>query len=158
MFTMQIILLRLIVYVCWWYIWDIAYILKWLAYKGNRTLMHFIVTWPLITYKMYYYFSSSYTFFDLDFIDFCNVMLVLCVYFRYMLIKNLCASKWWNSAEKERKGKKGKIRLKSQKSVGSKSQWIQTYPRRTYSSKLSFIYLVLFFYLSSLRNKSKNKV
>jgi len=46
----------------------------------------------LITRKMQYYFSSTFTFFDLDFIDFCNVMLVLCVYFTYLLIKGPCAS------------------------------------------------------------------
>ena len=56
--------------------------------------------WYMITRKMHYYFDSSYTFFDFDFINFCNVMLVLCVYFRYLSVKGLRASKWWNSAKK----------------------------------------------------------
>ena len=72
----------------------------------------------LITCKMHYYFSSTYTFFDLDFIDFCNVMLVLCVYFRYLLIKSLCVSKWWNSVKKEKKGKKRKNKVKKSEVSG----------------------------------------
>jgi len=45
------------------------------------------ITMSVITCKMHYYFSSTYTFSDLDFIDFCNIMLVLCVYFRYLSVK-----------------------------------------------------------------------
>jgi len=57
----------------------------------------------MITRKIHYYFSSTYTCFDLGFINFCNVMLVLCVYFRYLLIKGPCASKWWKIGEKRKK-------------------------------------------------------
>jgi len=58
------------------------------------------------TIQMHYYFSLTYTFFDLDFIDFFNIMLVLCVYFRYLSVKSLRTSKWWNSTKRERKDKK----------------------------------------------------
>jgi len=47
----------------------------------------------LITRKMQYYFSLTYTFFYLDFIDLCNVMLGLCVYFRYLSVKGRRESK-----------------------------------------------------------------
>jgi len=76
------------------------------------------------------YFDSTYAFFDFDFIDFCNVMLVLCVYFRYLSVKGRRASKLWNIVKKGRKKKlkkEEKKRLKSQKSCG-KSKPDQFFP------------------------------
>lgn len=63
----------------------------------------------MITLKMYYYSDSTYTYFDLDFLDVCNVMLVFCVYFRYLLTKGPYASKWWKAVKKRKELQKVNI-------------------------------------------------
>jgi len=73
------------------------------------------MVWLLITCKIHYYLSSTYTCFDLGFIDFCNVMLVLCVYFRYLLINGPCASKWWKKEESSQSPESQQIRWESQR-------------------------------------------
>lgn len=60
----------------------------------------------LITCKMHYFIRSIYTCFSVDFIDFCSVILVLYVHFRYLAIGDLYALKWWKNTKN---GKKYKI-------------------------------------------------
>jgi hypothetical protein len=83
----------------------------------------------MITRKIHYYFSSTYTCFDLDFIDFCNVILVLRVYFRYLSIKSPCAFKWWKKTVKIG----GKLKVTSQQK-STPGIW---HPSRPMTSRLS---------------------
>jgi len=74
---------------------------------------------------MHYYFSTTYIFVDLNFIDFCNVMLVLCVYFRYLSVKCRRASKLWNKVKKGKKVKREKKVKKSASHTGSQTHGVR---------------------------------